>query len=280
MRILPDCPDSRNIDDVIDANPAEKVSPFPDERQAYIAQMVANQGKVRVSQLTEHFGISEPTVRKDLSVLEQKGLLKRTHGGAVSVRPPMEQEVASRQARNWEAKVAIARAAVRLLSSGEAVFLDNGSTVQQIAQALVSSGLRLTVVTDAPAVAAAVAEAPGLTHILLGGQLRKLSGCLVGPLATENLKMFQIGTAFIGASGVSEGGVTVADLSESRLKAAVVAQAHRVIVPVDHSKIGLSDFVKVCELDEIDGIVTDLHTEYLETLCRAHGIELIHARDD
>lgn len=267
----------RNMDDVIDA---EKDSSFPDQRQAYIAHVVANQGKVRVSQLTEHFGISEPTVRKDLSVLEQKGLLKRTHGGAVSVRPPMEQEVASRQARNWEAKVAIARAAVLLLSPGEAVFLDNGSTIQQIAQAIVSSGLRLTVVTDATAVAAAVAEAPGLTHILLGGQLRKLSDCLVGPLATENLKMFQIGTAFIGASGISECGLTVADLSESRLKAAVVDQAHRVIVPVDHSKIGLSDFVKVCELNEIDGIVTDKHTEYLETLCRTHGIELICARED
>jgi DeoR/GlpR family transcriptional regulator of sugar metabolism len=262
------------MDDVIDV----KDSSFPDERQAYIAQMVANQGKVRVSQLTDHFGISEPTVRKDLSILEQKGLLKRTHGGAVNVRPPMEQEVASRQARNWEAKVAISREAVRILSSGEAVFLDNGSTIHHIAQALVNSGLRLTVVTDSPGVAAVVAEAPSLTHILLGGQLRKLSDCLVGPLATENLKMFQIETAFVGASGVSEGGVTVADLSESRLKAAVVAQAHRVIVPVDHSKIGLSDFVKVCELDQIDGIVTDQHTEFLETLCRAHGIELICAR--
>jgi DeoR/GlpR family transcriptional regulator of sugar metabolism len=262
---------------VIDANPIEKGSPFPDERQTYIAQVVAAHGKVRVSHLTEHFGISEPTVRKDLSILEQKGLLKRTHGGAVSLRPPMEQEVATRQARNLEAKIVIARAAIRLLASGEAVFLDNGTTIQQIAQALVNSGLRFTIVTAAPGVADAVADTPSLTHILLGGQLRKLSDCLVGPLATENLKMFKIGTAFIGASGVSEGGVTVSDLSESRLKAAVVAQAHRVIVPVDHSKIGLSDFVKVCELDEIDTIVTDKRTEYLDTLCRVHGIELIDA---
>jgi DeoR/GlpR family transcriptional regulator of sugar metabolism len=265
---------------VIDTDSVEKGSAFPDERQTYIAQMVASQGKVRVSYLSEHFGITEPTVRKDLSILEQKGLLKRTHGGAVSLRPPIEQEVTGRQARNWEAKVAISRAAVRLLTPGEAVFLDNGSTIQQIAQALVDSGLRLTVVTNAPGVAEAVANAPGITHILLGGQLRKLSDCLVGPLATENLKMFQIATAFIGASGVSEGGVSVSDLSESRLKAAVVAQAHRVIVPVDHSKIGLSDFVKVCDLDEIDTIVTDQHTEYLETLCRAHGIELIGAEGE
>ena len=83
------------LEPVIDANAAETGSAFPDERQAYIAQLVASQGKVRVSQLTERFGISEPTVRKDLAVLEQKGLLRRTHGGAVSVRPPMEQEVAS-----------------------------------------------------------------------------------------------------------------------------------------------------------------------------------------
>ena len=88
---------------------------------------------MRVAKLTEHFGVSDPTIRKDLAVLEQKGLLKRTHGGAVSVRPPVEEEVASRQARNWEAKAAIARASMRLLVSGEVVFLDNGSTVEQIA---------------------------------------------------------------------------------------------------------------------------------------------------
>ena len=274
MRILPN---GDNVEDVIDSNATETSSAFPDERQAYIAQMVAAQGKIRVSQITEHFGVSDPTVRKDLTVLEQKGLLKRTHGGAVSVRPPLEQEVASRQARNWEAKMAIARACVPLLSSGEAVFLDNGSTILQIAHALAGSGLRLTVLTGAPAVAEAVADAPGITHILLGGQLRKLSGCLLGPLATENLKLFRIGTAFIGTSGVSEGGVTVADLSESRFKAAVVAQAQRVIVPIDHSKVGLSDFVKVCDLDEIDTIVADQRTEHLETLCRTHGIELVSA---
>ena len=271
--------DQVSLKAVSDANAVEPNSAFPDERQAYIAHVVATQGKVRVAQLTEHFGVSDPTVRKDLMVLEQKGLLKRTHGGAVSIRPPVEQEVASRQARNWEAKAAIARACVRLLASGEAVFLDNGSTVEQIAQALAGSGLRLTVLTNAPAVAVTLADAPGINHLLLGGQLRKLSGCLVGPLATENLKLFRIGTAFIGTSGVSEAGVTVADLAESALKAAVVAQAQRVIVPADHSKVGVADFVKVCELGAIDAIVTDRPSDYLEALCRTHGIELVTAEE-
>jgi DeoR/GlpR family transcriptional regulator of sugar metabolism len=264
---------------VTDADAIESNSAFPDERQAYIANLVASHGKVRVAQLTEHFGVTDPTVRKDLAALEQRGLLKRTHGGAVSVRPPVENEVASGQSRNWEAKAAIARACVRLLASGEAVFLDNGSTVQQIAQALAGSGLRLTVLTDAPAVAEALANAPGISHLLLGGQLRKLSGILLGPLATENLKLFRIGTAFIGTSGVSDAGVTVADLAESALKAAVIAQAQRVIVPADQSKMGVADFVKVCELDAIDAIVTDRRTDYLEALCRTHGVKLVSAEE-
>jgi predicted transcriptional regulator len=121
-----------SLEAVSDDNAVEPNSAFPDERQAYIARLVATRGKVRVAQLTEHFGVSDPTIRKDLAVLEQKGLLKRTHGGAVSVRPPVEQEVASRQARHWEAKAAIARACVRLLASGEAVFQPKGAPGQAV----------------------------------------------------------------------------------------------------------------------------------------------------
>ena len=103
--------------------------------------MVATQGKVRIGQLTELFGVSEPTVRKDLTLMEQRGLLKRTHGGAVSIRPPVEQAMASRLAENANAKHLIGKACVELLSPGEAVFLDSGTTVQQIADALAGSGL-------------------------------------------------------------------------------------------------------------------------------------------
>jgi DeoR/GlpR family transcriptional regulator of sugar metabolism len=79
---------------------------------------------------------------------------------------------------------------------------------------------------------------------------------------------------------VSEAGVTVADLAESALKAAVVAQAQQAIVPADYSKVGVADFVKVCELDAIDAIVTDRRTDYLEALCRTHGVELVSAGEE
>ena len=183
--------------------------------------------------------------------------------------------------RRWwqhaEAKRLIARACVRLLLPGEAVFLDSGTTVQQIAHALAGSGPRLTVLTDSPSIAEAVADLPGVSHLLIGGQLRRISGCLVGPLTTENLKQFTISTAFIGASGLSETGVTVSDLSEAQLKAAVVAKAQRVILPIDHTKIGVSDFAHVCDIADLDMIVTDEVTERLEKLCRASQVELLAA---
>jgi DeoR/GlpR family transcriptional regulator of sugar metabolism len=250
---------------------------FADERQDRIAELVATNGKVHISQLVEVFGVSEATLRKDLNLLEQRGLLKRTHGGAVSVRPPVEQEVATRTALHAGAKAAIAKACVELVSHGEAVFLDCGTTVYEVAKQLVSVGCRLMVLTDAPGVAEVVADVPWISHVLTGGQLRRLSGCLSGPLATESLRNFTINTAFIGVSGITEAGITVADLAEARLKAAVIASARRVIVPLDHSKVGVADFAHVCPLDRINVIVTDLPNEHLSKLCRIHEIQLITA---
>lgn len=250
---------------------------FADERQQQIADLVIAHGKVRTAQLTNLFGVTEPTLRKDLSVLEERGLLKRTHGGAVSVRPPLEQEVANRAAHNAEAKQAIALACLQEISDRDAIFLDNGTTVYQIARNLGRSGRYVTVLTNAPAVAETIADLPTITHVLLGGYFRRISGCLVGPLALENLNRFTINTAFIGVSGISESGVTVSDLNEAQLKAAVISRAQRVILPIDHTKIGIVDFARVCEIDEIDVVVTDQENLYLQKWCGSHNIRLVVA---
>ena len=259
-------------------NPSSEGASFPDERQERIAEMVATRGKVRIGQLTELFGVSEPTVRKDLTLMEQRGLLKRTHGGAVSIRPPVEQAITSRLAEHAEAKRLIGKACVELLAPGEAIFLDSGTTVQQIAHALAGTGLRLTVLTDSPSSAEALADLPGVSHLLIGGQLRRISGCLTGPLAMENLKQFTISTAFLGASGLSEIGVSVSDLSEAQLKAAVVAMAQRVVLPIDHTKIGISDFAHVCDIADLDIIVTNEVSDRLEKLCRGSQVQLVAAQ--
>jgi len=250
---------------------------FANERQDRIAELVASHGKVRTGSLTSLLGVSEPTIRKDLASLEQRGVLRRTHGGAVAVRPPLERDPARRGVEHAQEKQAIARACLELISEGDAIFLDGGTTVRELARALSTVRFPITVLTNAPAVADAVADHPMITHILTGGQLRPLSGALIGPLVLDNLERFTINVAFIGASGLSEGGITVSDLGEAQVKAAVIERAQRVVVPVDHTKIGVADFVRVCGLDEIDVVVTDEKRDRLEKFCSAAGVESLVA---
>lgn len=251
---------------------------FADERQARIAELVAVHGRVRLADLVEMFGVTEPTIRKDLTTLQQSGLVRRTHGGAIAARSMVERELDVRAGANVEAKEAIARACLAEIKDGDAIFLDSGTTVQRIAAKL--AGRNLTVLTNAVAVAQLVADLPGVDHVLLGGRLRRVAGSLVGALAIENLERFTANLAFIGVSGFSENGLTVADLEEAQLKAMVIERAHRVVLPMDHTKVGATHFARVCELEAVDVLVTDKASATMEELCSAHGIRLVVAEPE
>ena len=252
---------------------------FADERQARIAELVGVRGRARIGELAALFGVTEPTIRKDLSALQEQGLLKRTHGGALAVHPNVDRELAGRQTTNRAAKEAIARACLRLLRDGDSVFLDSGTTVDALARALAQNGgARLSVLTSSLSVASTLAEVPSIDSVLLGGQVRRVDGSVVGDLALENLQRFTFSTAFIGASGFSEAGVSVGSLAEAALKAAVIERARRVVLPIDHSKVGATDFARVCELDAVDTVVMDEATPAVEELCAAFDIELIRAQ--
>lgn len=250
---------------------------FPAERQEKIAAFVANRGKIRLNELAAVFDVSQPTLRKDLTVLEQQGLLKRTHGGALSIRAPGERDLMTRFVQNVEAKRAIGRACCDLIEDGEAVFLDCGTTIHHFAQQLATQRVQLTVLTNSPSIAECLADVSGITHIVLGGQLRHKTGGISGPLALEIIERFSIATAFIGGSGITEEAITVADFNEAQLKAAVIKRTQRVIVPIDHSKIGVVDFTKVCEPQDIDIVVTDFANDRLRRICRNNDIKLEEA---
>jgi DeoR/GlpR family transcriptional regulator of sugar metabolism len=249
-------------------------STFAAERQEKIAALIAARGKVHLNELTSLFDVSQPTLRKDLSILEQQGLVKRTHGGALSTRAPGERDLMSRFGQNVEAKRAIGRVCCDLLEDGEAIFLDCGTTMHHFAQQLATRRMQLTVLTNSPSIAECLSEAGGITHILLGGQVRRKSGGVSGPLALEILKQFSIATAFIGASGIADEAVTVADFNEAQLKAEVIKRTEKVIVPIDHSKVGVVDFARVCELRAVDIIVTDYASDELKRICRDYEVDL------
>ena len=248
---------------------------FADERQQQIAELVAARGRVRLAELVDRFGVSEATIRKDLTAMEARRLLKRTHGGAIALRPAVESELETRAVTQAEAKARIAQACLREIHDGDAIFLDSGTTIQAIAQRLV--GRHLTVLTNALGVAEAVADLPTVDHLVLGGRLRTVSRSVIGALAMENVERFTVNLAFIGVSGFSEAGLTVADADEAQLKAAMIERARRVIVPIDHTKAGATHFARICELDKVDAVVIDQAGAHIRELCAAHHIELIVA---
>jgi DeoR/GlpR family transcriptional regulator of sugar metabolism len=254
---------------------------FADERQARIAELVSVRGRARIGELAKLFGVTEPTIRKDLKVLQAKRLLKRTHGGALAVQPVVEREFVGRQASNPAAKEAIARRCLGLIQDGDSVFFDSGTTVNAIATAIAAqrNGLRLSALTTSLGVATTLADLPGVDCVVLGGQLRRIDGALAGALALENLERFSFTLAFIGVSGFSEVGLSVGSLAEAAVKADAIERARRVVLALDHSKVGTTDFARIAGLEVVDVVVMDKTSPAVEELCAGYDIELISAEE-
>jgi DeoR/GlpR family transcriptional regulator of sugar metabolism len=245
---------------------------FAEERHQRIADIVSAQGRVRIADLVEILGVSEPTIRKDLNVLERQRVLRRTHGGAIAVTPQFEPTIDNRSQLHLEAKHRIASACVEEIGRGDSIFLDTGTTVHGIAERLDKP--YVNVLTNALGVAATLADKPTIRHTLVGGQLRPLGGSLVGPVALDTLRRFTVNIAFISASGLTGDGISVADVSDGQIKQAVIEHARRVILAIDSSKFGNTDFFRICSLDRIDMIITDTAYEDVVGWCRANQIDL------
>jgi DeoR/GlpR family transcriptional regulator of sugar metabolism len=225
--------------------------------------------------LVQLLGVTEPTIRKDLRVIESQRLLKRTHGGAICTLPSKESDAGLRRSLNEHAKAVIAGLAAGLIDEGDAIYLGSGTTVEALAGLLIDK--TVTVLTPAVGVAEVLADRSQVDHVLLGGRFRRISASMVGPLTLDSLEQFTVNTAFIGVSGVAETGLTVADVNEAALARAVIGHARRVVVMADHSKVGAVDFARVCELDEVDVLITDCISSELSAMCSNNNVELIWA---
>jgi DeoR/GlpR family transcriptional regulator of sugar metabolism len=155
--------------------------------------------------------VTEPTARKDLATLEDQHLVKRTHGGAIAVLQIVSRDLPGRAIVAVEEKKAIARACLDLISDGDTIFLDSGTTIERLAHTLVDlrrangNAPRITTLTNSLAVAQTLADTPGIEHVVLGGRYRPIGGTFVGPLTVQTVERFTLQTAFISVSGVSEG---------------------------------------------------------------------------
>jgi DeoR family fructose operon transcriptional repressor len=250
---------------------------FAPERQEQIAQMVLDDGRVRVADLAVQFGVSPVTIRKDLLVLEGEARLIRTHGGAIAPRGTSRPEPAFevRERLQQDEKSRIGAAAAALVRDGDSIAFDASTTALYVARHLKQrSWHQLTVITNSIRIALELAGHPGVTVLMLGGRVRSEALSVVGPLGDGFFRRVNIQKAFVGAVGVTiDAGLSDAMEEEAQIKRSMVAAAREVYALVDHTKFGRAASATFCRTDRLTGILTDeaARAEVVEEL-RALGV--------
>ena len=212
---------------------------------------------VSVGQLTERLGVSTVTIRKDLTTMEDQGLLLRTHGGAtLAENRNIITTLPRRKEQHRDAKTRIAEKACDFIREGDSIFIDAGSTTAMFASMLRDKSLR--VLTNSLDVMMVLADAPDITLISIGGNYRKDAGSFIGPLAMENVRQFRINTAFLGATAFNSQAIfSSQNIIESQLKKTVLSVSSRKIILCDSGKYNADAFSIFARNHEIDILITD-----------------------
>jgi len=231
---------------------------LPAERRKFILELVEQHNSVSVTELCARLGVSEMTIRRDLRILSNGGLLQRVHGGALARRSrSYEPPYLLRASANMEAKVAISREAAKLIEEGDSIGLDVGTTTLEIARSIVDMP-GLTVLTASIPIANVLADAPSIRLIVTGGIVRKQERSMTGQIAANTFRTFHVDKAFIGIGGIhSEAGLTEYNLEDALVKQALIGCAGRVVVVADSSKLQQVCFATVADLSVVDTLITD-----------------------
>jgi len=229
-----------------------------EERRRAILHALHRDGRVLVKDLATNFHTSQITIRKDLEVLQGRGLLHRTHGGALT--PPggalSDLSLQEKEKLHRAEKVRIAQAAVRLVEEGQSILLDSGTTTMAIARAL-RDFRRLTVITNAVNIAAELGGSE-IEVILTGGTFRKNSFSLVGPLAEETLRHLSADVLFLGVDGFDTRlGLSTPNLQEAKVNRVMVEISRKVIAVCDSSKFGRRSLSTIVPPNAIHQVITD-----------------------
>ena len=228
------------------------------ERMQEVLRMLETRDSVHVAELSKAFAVSEVTVRSDLSELARQGLVARVRGGVRPLqRGQSELGFEFRLRMEVGPKQAIAKAAAAMVDEGEAIALDSSTTAYYLALEL-RNKKELVVVTNGLLIAAALAEAPGISVMVTGGMLRLHAMSLVGDLGADALRTTRISKGFLGARGLAiDGGLMDLNPDEVRIKREMATVCERVIGIVDGTKWHRTALLPFVRTDQVDAIVTD-----------------------
>jgi DeoR family fructose operon transcriptional repressor len=229
-----------------------------EERQQEILRRARADGRVDVMSLADEFAVTSETIRRDLTVLERAGNVRRVYGGAVPVgRPPVDPALSARDSLMTTEKERIAKTALAEVPDEGAIIIDAGSTTGRLAEIL-PADRELTVIVNSLPLAVLLAPRANLTVILLGGRIRRSTFATVDDWLLQPLSQMYVDAAFMGTGGLSlERGLTTPDPGEASVKAAMMGAARRSILLADHTKVGNDSLARFGSLADVDLLVTD-----------------------
>ena len=228
-----------------------------EERKKKIVQLVENEGIVQIQKLTETFNVSIYTIRRDLCDLEDKGLLKKTHGGAVKIEKTMWLPTLEDGKKDAIAeKAAIAKGASKYIEDGDTIFL-MGSTITQMIIPFINSK-KLTIITNSIDLGKNLSNFENIETIIIGGRIKNYKGNILGGRAIEEVNTYYFDKAFITCAGVHyKKGITTSTIDSADFTRAVIGSAMESILVADYRKIGRVTFSKVCDISQIKKLITD-----------------------
>jgi len=231
-----------------------------EHRRDTLTRLITVRGFLRVTDAADELGVSVVTIRGDLVELERRGVVVRVHGGAMPPAAFRETSLEASLDRDAAAKRAIGRAAAAMVTSGQSLYVDAGSTALALAEALVARGdlHDLVIVTSGLTIALALEPAvPRFTVIVTGGTLRPLQHSLVNPFAAPMLESLRLDVAFIGCNRTHQSsGATNRNLPDAEIKRLVMSRSARSILIADGSKLGTTDLAVIAPLDRFEAIIT------------------------
>ncbi|GBD47868.1 DeoR/GlpR family DNA-binding transcription regulator [Methylopila sp. Yamaguchi] len=245
-------------------------------RQHEIVALARSVGRVVVEDLAARFSVTPQTIRKDLNELCERRMLSRVHGGATIASGVENVGYDARRFIAQDEKRAIGEAAARIIPNGSSLFINIGTTTEEVARAL-GRHEELLVITNNLNVATSLYRHPGVDVIVAGGPVRRSDAGIVGGPAVDFIKQFKVDYAVIGVSAIDEEGALLDyDYREVMVSQAIMENAREIVLVADRSKLARSAPIRVGRLSQVDAFVTDrLDSEELAELCRRHEVRVV-----
>ncbi len=231
---------------------------IPAQRRTEIRALLGRRGAASIAEIADALGVSGSTVRRDLDELDREGVVRRSHGGAVTVDgTAFEFRFEDRRRHNPAEKKRIGELAVTLLESGQSVVFDSSSTVLCAAEALGRRQVGVAAVTNDVGIASVLAEAAGTSVVVPGGEIRDGSFTLLGPYTQRFLDGLHVDVALMGIHAITGDVMSESSLDVVEAKRAMMLAARRVLLLADHTKFRPPSFFEVGHLDGVDDLITD-----------------------